>query len=176
MNRCILVAILQFLLLLPVVSLQAQTVSGKAGNATSSQTYKKMSGDSVRVRKSKRRAAPGEKRDSLDSKKIRKRKSSVKKDGKVVKVDSVEYKPIQYSLGDRVIMQGDSGRDVRAVAGILVNKLYIDEGSLVYTSDGGVLYDGELVRAVKHFQEFNGFYPDGIVGHELIKALRRKKR
>ena len=91
------------------------------------------------------------------------------------KVDSVKYEPRMYCLGERVIMQGDSGRDVRNVADILVKKLYFDEDSIVYTKGGGVLYDGDLVRAVKHFQEFNGFYPDGIITRELIKALRKRK-
>ena len=52
--------------------------------------------------------------------------------------------------------------------------LVIDEADLIYTHDGGVVYKGELVRAVKHFQEFHGFYVDGIIGSALIKALRKK--
>ena len=72
-------------------------------------------------------------------------------------------------------MRGDSGADVRNVARILVRKLYMDEDSIIYTSDGGVLYDGELVRAVMRFQNLNGFYEDGIIGYELIKALRKRK-
>jgi murein L,D-transpeptidase YcbB/YkuD len=94
---------------------------------------------------------------------------------KVAVVDSLKALPKNYYLGERVIMKGDSGRDVRAMAKILINKLYIDEASLVYTAGDGVLYDGDLVRAVKHFQEFNGMYPDGIVGKETIKALRKRK-
>ena len=94
---------------------------------------------------------------------------------KSAKVDSLSYVAPTYRLGERVIMPGDSGRDVRSVAKILVNKIYIDESELIYTADGGVLYKGELVRAVKHFQEFNGFHVDGIIGHELIKALRKRK-
>ena len=87
----------------------------------------------------------------------------------------MKYEPRVYRLGERVIMEGDSGNDVKSVARILVKKLYFDEDSIIYTKDGAVVYDGDLVRAVKHFQEFNGFYPDGIIGRELIKALRRRK-
>ena len=95
---------------------------------------------------------------------------------KSVKIDSVQYTPRNYTLGERVIMPGDSGRDVRNVANILVKKLYIDETEVVYTADGGVLYNDALQRAVKHFQEFNGFYPDGIIGNAVVKALRKRKQ
>ena len=80
-----------------------------------------------------------------------------------------------YRLGDRIIMRGDSGADVRNVARILVRKIYMDEDSIIYTEDGNVLYEGELVKAVMRFQRLNGFYEDGIIGHELIKALRKRK-
>lgn len=140
-----------------------------AQSQAGARNYKKISADSVRLRSSAARksGAPA-------------KKASVKKNasaGKAKKseVDSVAYSPRQYLLGERVIMPGDSGRDVRSVAKILVNKLYIDEESLVYTSDGGVLYDGALIKAVKHFQEFNGMYPDGIIGAALVKALRKRK-
>ena len=111
---------------------------------------------------------------SLSSKSV---KGGVVKKRKALfpKVDSVRYEPRTYRLGERVIMQGDSGKDVRSVANILVKKLYFDEDSIIYTKDGGVMYDGDLVRAVKHFQEFNGLYPDGIIGKEVIKVLRKRK-
>ena len=158
-----------FLLLLSLVALPAvyaQQVTEGGGKS-----YKKISGDSVRLRNSangKNVAVSGTK------------KSVDKKDIKTVspkerKVDSLSYTVKTYRLGERVIMPGDSGKDVRSVARILVNKIYIDESELIYTADGGVLYKGELVRAVKHFQEFNGFHVDGIIGHELIKALRKRK-
>ena len=114
-------------------------------------------------------------------------KKSVKKNGTVKssaeksvkdkehKIDSVEYPPVTYRLGDRIIMRGDSGADVRNVARILVRKIYMDEDSIIYTEDGNVLYEGELVKAVMRFQRLNGFYEDGIIGHELIKALRKRK-
>ena len=80
-----------------------------------------------------------------------------------------------YRLGDRIIMRGDSGADVRNVARILVKKIYMDEDSVIYTRNGDVLYEGELVEAVKRFQRLNGFYDDGIIGRDLIKALRKRK-
>lgn len=132
-------------------------------------TYKKVSSDTVQLKR-----IPVKKSGSAVKKKPANKKPSAPK-VKKVKVDSIVYTPRQYVLGERVIMPGDSGRDVRAMAKILVNKLYIDEASLIYTSGGGVLYEGELVKAVKHFQEFNGFYVDGIVGQDLIKALRKRK-
>lgn len=78
-------------------------------------------------------------------------------------------------LGERVIMRGDSGHDVLSVAKILVKKLYLDEADIIYTPDGGAVYDGAMVKAVLLFQKFNDFYEDGIIGRELIKALRKRK-
>ena len=90
-------------------------------------------------------------------------------------IDSVQYEPPRYVLGDRVIMRGDSGHDVLSVAKILVKKLYLDEADIVYTPDGGAVYEDAMLKAILFFQEFNDFYPDGIIGRELIKALRKRK-
>ena len=168
-----------FLLLLSVLLVpqcaDAQFLPGKDGKKGVAMEYRKVSGDSVRLRKSKvvkkkkRSAANGDKKKS--KKAVAKKSARVKKN----KVDSVAYKPMKYSLGDRVIMPGDSGRDVRSVADILVKKLYMDEALIKYTEDGGVVYEGELVRALKYFQEFNGLYPDGIIGSDVIKALKKRK-
>lgn len=153
----------------------AQFLPGKDGKKGVAMEYRKVSGDSVRLRKSKvvkkkkRSAAKGDKKNG--EKAVAKKSASVKKS----KVDSVAYKPMKYSLGDRVIMPGDSGSDVRSVADILVKKLYMDEALIKYTEDGGVVYEGELVRALKYFQEFNGLYPDGIIGSDVIKALKKRK-
>lgn len=180
--------ILFLLFLFSVYPLQAQSVSDDAGNVALSRTYRKASADSVRLRKEKVVGADEKEVGKSDSFKIGKgknvkkgktskksRKATAKKKKDVMaRVDSLAYKPLQYALGDRVIMRGDSGRDVRSVAVILVNKLYMSEDSVIYTQDGGVLYDGDMVRAIKHFQEFNDFYPDGIIGRELIKALRKR--
>ena len=65
--------------------------------------------------------------------------------------------------------------DVLSVAKILVKKLYLDEADIIYTPDGGAVYDGAMVKAVLLFQKFNDFYEDGIIGRELIKALRKRK-
>ena len=171
----------------------AQFIPGKKSGDGAVVEYKKMAaGDSVRVRKS--RLGPKKRNSSVKSEKGSAKKlktggrSSVKRSSSRVvpskkrvgniaspKVDSLRYEPVKYRLGDRMIMRGDSGMDVRNVARILVKKLYIGEDSIIYTKDGGVLYDGDLVRAVKHFQEFNGLYPDGIISSEVVKALRRRK-
>lgn len=168
-----------FLLLLSVLLVpqcaDAQFLPGKDGKKGVAMEYRKVSGDSVRLRKSKvvnknkRSAAKGDKKKS--KKAVAKKSARVKKN----KVDSVAYKPMKYSLGDRVIIPGDSGHDVRSVADILVKKLYMDEALIKYTEDGGVVYEGELVRALKYFQEFNGLYPDGIIGSDVIKALKKRK-
>ena len=171
----------------------AQFIPGKKSVDGAVVEYKKMAADdSARVRKS--RLGPKKRNSSVKSEKGSAKKlktggrSSVKRSSSRVvpskkrvgnvaspKVDSLRYEPVKYRLGDRMIMRGDSGMDVRNVARILVKKLYIGEDSIIYTKDGGVLYDGDLVRAVKHFQEFNGLYPDGIISSEVVKALRRRK-
>lgn len=169
-----------FILLLSVLLMpqcaDAQFLPGKDGKKGMSMEYRKVSGDSVRLRKSKagkkRKKGGAVKGDKKNGKKaVAKKSARVKKS----KVDSVAYKPMKYSLGDRVIMPGDSGHDVRSVADILVKKLYMDEALIKYSEDGGVVYEGELVRALKYFQEFNGLYPDGIIGSDVIKALRKRK-
>lgn len=165
-----------FLLLLSVLLVpqcaDAQFLPGKDGKKGVAMEYRKVSGDSVRLRKSKvvKKKGSAVKGDGKSGKKAKK-SVRVKKS----KVDSVAYKPMKYSLGDRVIMPGDSGHDVRSVADILVKKLYMDEALIKYTEDGGVVYEGELVRALKYFQEFNGLYPDGIIGSDVIKALKKRK-
>lgn len=171
----------------------AQFVSGKKSGDGAVVEYKKMAaGDSARVRKSrlgskKRNSSVKSEKGSAKKLKTGGRSSVKRGSSRVVpskkrvgnvaspKVDSLRYEPVKYRLGDRMIMRGDSGMDVRNVARILVKKLYIGEDSIIYTKDGGVLYDGDLVRAVKHFQEFNGLYPDGIISSEVVKALRRRK-
>ena len=159
--------LLLFLFSLTGGAVEAQVVSRKKQSQSGVHVYKKLSRDSVKV--------PVKKRGDTAVKRA-KGKSRVKaKKSRTAVVDSLRRSPKQYALGERVIMPGDSGKDVKSVAAILINKLYIGEKEVIYTSGGGVLYKGAIVRAVKHFQEFNGFYPDGIIGHDLIKELRKKK-
>lgn len=149
------------------VSLSAQNVADNGGV----RSYRKISADSTRLKSGEVKGKnPAVTAKGGDAKKRKKPVAPKEKS-----VDSLEYSVKTYRLGERVIMPGDSGRDVRSVAKILVNKIYISEEELIYTADGGVVYKGGLVRAVKHFQEFNGFYPDGIIGQDLIKALRKRK-
>ena len=184
-----------FLLLLILLcshSVDAQSTAAQDGKLGTTRSYRKVSGDSQRLRtdngKQKKQSS---KQSSKKKKQVKKQtkkqpkkssgksavvKKTEKPAAKSVKIDSVQYTPRNYTLGERVIMPGDSGRDVRNVANILVKKLYIDEAEVVYTADGGVLYNDALQRAVKHFQEFNGFYPDGIIGNAVVKALRKRKQ
>ena len=134
--------------------------------------YRKSSGDSVRLRVDTLKKKKTEKKKKKSYSAVRKGKSkSVKRDS--LGVDSLRYSQKQYAFGDRIIMRGDSGRDVRKLAEILINNLYIEDRQILYTPTGDVLYDGELLKAVKRFQEYNGFYPDGIVGFKLIKVLKK---
>lgn len=174
------------LLLLPQGAV-AQFSPGKKQKQGQAMEYRKVKEDTLQIRKSKLEPKKRKSRKSAavpDSvkgksssakKKAKKSASPKPKVKKEAKVDSIKYPSVTYRLGDRIIMRGDSGADVRNVARILVRKLYMDEDSIIYTADGNVLYEGELVRAVMRFQRLNGFYEDGIIGYELIKALRKRK-
>ena len=176
-------SLLFFLLLLAVPRYAAaQFIPGEESEGITVNEYRKVKDDSLRVRKSK--LEPKRKRkaasDSLNTRKNVAKKSSkgtaVKQPKvRVQKIDSVEYEGEPFRLGDRIIMRGDSGADVKAVARILVNKLYMDEDSIIYMKNGDVLYDGELYRSVKRFQRLNDMHDDGIIGPMLIKALRKRK-
>ena len=114
----------------------------------------------------KRESSSGKKRETNTSKnaKVKKRTS---------RNDSLNYAP-RYSMGDRVIMRGDSGADVRKVAEILVRNLFIDEKDVPYTTTGEVLFDGELVRALKLFQKVEGLYEDGMISEPTFRKLRKR--
>ena len=137
--------------------------------------FRKMPVDTLVVKKP---VKPSVVKKSAPAKKNSKKavKKSVKPKQVKKKTDSVKYAPIRYSLGDRVIMRGDSGKDVRKLAEIMVKHLFIEDSAVPYTKSGEVLYDGELVRAVKLFQKVSGLYDDGIVGETTIKALRKIHR
>lgn len=130
--------------------------------------------------KSKAEGATGAKVKKTTSKKNKsaktRRKKSVKKDTATVvkRKKSVPYTGRKYRLGERIIMRGDSGNDVKAVANILIKKLFLEEKNLIYAADGGVIYDGEIVRAVKLFQKVSGIFDDGIIGTPTLKALRKR--
>ena len=81
----------------------------------------------------------------------------------------------RYKLGDRIIVRGDSGRDVRSVANALVKKLYIKPEDVMPTFDGGALLDGALFDALLRFQKDKRLPIDGKVSKDVIKELRRRK-
>ena len=161
--------VLLFLLSFDVV---AQSTSGDVGVVTSSRRYERVSGDSLYLRRD--RASRDEGNDSGSERPVarpRARARRAQSDGQ--RVDSLSYTARQYAFGERVIMRGDSGKDVRKLAEILVNNLYVDERALLYNEAGEVVYDGELLQGVIRFQRLNGHYPDGIVGRELIRIFKR---
>ena len=160
-----------FLFFSQVVS--AQSLTNDESVLKDSRVYRKVSGDTIRLRPSVvEKMEKEEKRNTKAEAKVVKAKTPrVKKSP----IDSVQYTPRRYMLGERVIMRGDSGHDVLSVAKILVKKLYLDEADIIYTPDGGAVYDGAMVKAVLLFQKFNDFYEDGIIGRELIKELRKRK-
>lgn len=113
------------------------------------------------VRK-KRNAAIKKKKNSVTKLKVNEPKNKVKYDG------------VKYKLGDRIIMPGDSGADVKSLANMLVELLFLDERDIMYTQNG-VLYDGAIIKAVRSFQKVSGLYEDGMVSSSTLKALRKHK-
>ena len=138
--------------------------------------FKKMPQDTVVVKRGNVKKREGKKRSSSKKKTAAKAKVAAAKRRVKGKSDSVRYEEKRYSLGDRVIMKGDSGADVKKLAEIMVKNLYIDEKDIPYTKSGKVLYEGALLRAVKLFQKVSGLYDDGIVGSTTIKELRKIHR
>ena len=144
----------------------AQSLGGDAAVLTAPRSYKKMSGDSVRLRASE--AAKIEKQAGKLFTKIMQANQRARK-------QAARELARRYKLGDRVIVRGDSGRDVRSVANALVKKLYIKAEDVIPTFDNGALLDGELYNALLRFQKEKGLPVDGKVDKAVVKELRRRK-
>ena len=153
-----------FLLLVPLLAF-AQSQGGGVV-LTAPRTYKKVSGDSVRLRPSK--AAGIEKLAQKTMAKI------VHSNERARRAAARELAR-KYKLGDRVIVRGDSGRDVRSVANALVKKIYIKPEDVTPTFDNGALFDGELYNALLRFQKDKGLPADGNVDKADVKELRKRK-
>jgi hypothetical protein len=144
----------------------AQSAGDDGAVLTAPRTYRKMSGDSIRLRASV--ALKMEKQaDKVFAKivdaNLRARKKAARELAR------------KYRLGDRVIVRGDSGRDVRSVANALVKKLYIKPEDVIPTFDNGALYDGALYEALVEFQKRKGLPADGRVTERVVKELRKRK-
>ena len=168
--------LLLVLLMLVVQGATAQSASGEAGVLTSSQRYTRVSGDTLRVRRGSAFVSPRNRADSAvvpTSVPARRSRRRTVQSAVVERTDSVAYQAVRYALGDRIIMRGDTGPDVRKLAEILVKNLYVDERLLQYSPSGEVVYEGELVEGVMRFQRVNDMYPDGIVWRELAQLLKK---
>lgn len=104
----------------------------------------------------------------------KKKKSAVAKLKLQESKSKIKYDGIKYKLGDRVIMCGDSGADVKSLANMLVERLFLDERDIIYTKNG-VLYNGAIIKAVRSFQKVSGLYEDGMVSSSTLKALSKYK-
>ena len=157
-----------FLILLSVVSqfAIAQSVPDDGAVLTAPRTYKKVSGDTVRLRASKA-AEVEELADKVFAK-------VMQANGRARQKAARELAR-RYKLGDRIIVRGDSGRDVRSVANALVKKLYIKPEDVMPTFDGGALLDGALFDALLRFQKDKRLPIDGKVSKDVVKELRRRK-
>ncbi len=154
-------------LLLPLAQLaSAQSAVSDPAVLTAPRTYKKVSGNAVRLRASE--AADIEKQaDRLLARILQANHRA--------RVNAARELARRYKLGDRVIVRGDSGRDVRSVANALVKKLYINAEDVIPTFDRGALLDGELYNALLRFQSDKGLPVDGRVTKDVVKELRKRK-
>lgn len=123
----------------------------------------------------KKKPVTGKKKKSSHA--AKKKRVVAKKDTTALrkKKNKIVYSGAKYKLGDRVIMRGDSGADVRSLANILVKRLFLDENDIIFTADGGALYEGAIIKAVRTFQKVAGLYEDGVVATTTLKALRKRK-
>ena len=144
----------------------AQSVDDNGAVLTAPRTYNKVSGDSIRLRASE--AARIEKQAGKVFNKIVQANERARK-------KSARELARKYKLGDRIIVRGDSGRDVRSVANALVKKLYISADDITPTFDGGALLDGALYNALLRFQKDKGLPADGKVTKDVVKELRKRK-
>ena len=81
----------------------------------------------------------------------------------------------RYKLGERLIIRGDSGRDVKSVADALLKKHYIKAEDVIPTFGGGVLYNAALYNAVIRFQKDRGLPETGVIDKRVVKELRKRK-
>lgn len=78
----------------------------------------------------------------------------------------------RFSLGDRVLVKGDVGSDVRDL-GVLLKKLgFLDDAKIFY-EEGYPVYDAVFIRAVKAFQQASGLPVDGVCGKTTLQAISR---
>lgn len=156
-----------FILALFVLSLLPQVVSG--------QFYQRRDSVSRIIKSGVAFEQPRTTVKKNSTKKSAKKKSTVKKKQVKVKKEkkpAVIFEEKRYRLGERVITRGDSGADVQTLAKMLVKRLFLDENDIIYTKNG-VLYEGEIIRAVRLLQKVSGLYEDGRVGTPTLKALRK---
>ena len=144
----------------------AQSVDAGGTMLTAPRSYKKVSGDSIRLR-------------ATMAYNIEKQAGKVF--AKIIQANERARKKAarelarKYKLGDRIIVRGDSGRDVRSVANALVKKLYISPDKITPTFDNGALLDGALYNALLRFQKDKGLPVNGKVTKEVVKELRKRK-
>lgn len=79
-----------------------------------------------------------------------------------------------YSLGERNIISGVSGKDVAELANKLVKIRYIIESDIEKNYSGDVKYSIRLENAIKKFQKDHNQVVDGIVGKKTIEAINKQ--
>ncbi len=77
-----------------------------------------------------------------------------------------------YSLGDRTISIGISGKDVRELATLLIKIEYLTENLLIKDNLGNVTCCRNMSEAIKKFQRTNSLTVDGMAGKTTINTLK----
>lgn len=78
-----------------------------------------------------------------------------------------------YQFGYRILKRGDTGSDVKYIAVLLVNHLYLKEQDIIYTDNRNVVYEGEIINAIKQVQQQHGLGNSGIIDSLTYDALKK---
>ena len=84
--------------------------------------------------------------------------------------------PCICNIGERTILLGACGTDVKVLAALLVKHGYLAESDVITDAQGYTCCNEEMVTAIKKFQKEAGLNADGNAGAATIKALKNWKK
>ena len=89
------------------------------------------------------------------------------------KSNTTTYPKTTYTLGERNIVSGVSGKDVTELANKLIKIKYVIKSEIEKDHSGDVKYSIKLENAIKKFQKDHNQVVDGIVGKKTIEAINK---
>lgn len=100
--------------------------------------------------------------------------SSSSSSSSTYKTNTTTYSKTTYSLGERTLVSGVSGKDVAELANKLLKIRYITESDIEKNYSGDVVYSTNLENAIKKFQNDHNQVVDGIVGKKTIETINKR--